>query len=199
MNPARKGTPNPNLPPGAGGLYTIRMLAERLGVTVGTMRGYVHAKPHPAWLPEPQRLGNELAWTAEALNEAQIDSARPSEVRALVLSGHVPPGGRARKGVGPSSLLRRHLTVDAVLHGAHPCDLRSLRAYTRLSCTGSSGGSETTRRRWSVRGCVSSRFLGVRPVRPGRPLSAGVGGWTSRCTQRRRSRDRRCSSRAAGS
>ncbi|NCT91982.1 hypothetical protein GXB85_13625 [Cellulomonas sp. APG4] len=77
MSPAAKSTPNPNVEPGPGGLYTIRMLAERLGLSVSTMRGYVHAHPRPAWLPEPERVGTQLVWTAEALEQARIDTARP--------------------------------------------------------------------------------------------------------------------------
>lgn len=67
--PARAPEPTP---PGPGGLYDVHLLSRRLGLTVGTLRGYVYDAP--SWLIPPQRLGNKLVWTEQ--DAATMEVAR---------------------------------------------------------------------------------------------------------------------------
>jgi len=83
MSPAHAGTPRPDLPPGPGGLYTVATLAQRLGISVVTMRGYVHAKGRPDWLPDPlpERVAGALVWSAESVEGIESKRRGPGRPR----------------------------------------------------------------------------------------------------------------------
>ena len=109
MSPLRS-TPPSDPGPGAGDLYDVHSLAARLGITVGTMRQHVHAKP--SWLPTPQKFGNKLVWPASVLEGIEERRPLPGRPRIHPLADQKPGTYPARVDAGSPTVTAQLPTAD---------------------------------------------------------------------------------------